>query len=501
LKRPPKEGPTAVRGVVVVVDRRPLERNLVRFILQENGFEVAAEAATPAEAVRLVEREHPAVVVLHENAAWERGRPTIPLLRNTLPEGKLLVIASAFGVVRMDLVRDADAVLEEGVGFKNLPSVVGRLAAGAAAPGSGGAARTRKSAPAPAREKERWLDRVQGATAASVVFLALVIARAAAPPGPEAVNARPAVALRAAVHSLQDLQAVSTDSPNDVIQQAIEVAADRAAAVDAGANVSALDAQIRALVDDVLPALPDDAAKTLLLVFADVQGISTPTPTPTPSPTPSPPAEPGSGPPPGSKEGPPPTPEIAAVLPPPSPSEEPTPTATEEPEPSPIEEPPGHTDHGPPSDTPSPSPSETVTETPSPIPTEQPPPRPDPTDTPSASETVAETATPTEPVTKTPSPSQTVTETPSPSQTVTETPSPSETVTETPSPSETVTDTPSPSETVTSTTPPPTETGGSVGAKTDGGGSVAVLVVPPWLGALAGVARRRARRARRDAGG
>jgi hypothetical protein len=494
LKRPLKEGPTAVRGVVVVVDRRPLERNLVRFILQENGFEVAAEAATPAEAVRLVEREHPAVVVLHENAAWERGRPTIPLLRNTLPEGKLLVIASAFGVVRMDLVRDADAVLEEGVGFKNLPSVVGRLAAGAATPGSGGAARTRKSAPAPAREKERWLDRVQGATAASVVFLALVIARAAAPPGPEAVNALPAVALRAAVHSLQDLEAVPTGSPDDLIQQAIEVASDRAAAIDAGADVSTLDAEIRALIDDVLPTLPDDAAKTLLWVFADVQGIPTPTPTPTPSPTPSPPApagaEPGSGPPPGSKEGPPPTPEIAAPLPPPSPSEEPAPTATEEPEPSPTEEPPGHTDD-PPSDTPSPSPSETVTETPSPIPTEQPPPRPDPTDTPSASETAAETATPTEPVTKTPSPSGPVTETPSPS----------ETVTETPSPSEPVADTPSPSETVSSTTPPPTETGGSVGAGTDGGGGVAVLVVPPWLGALAGVARRRARRARRDAGG
>jgi hypothetical protein len=491
--------------VVVVVDRRPLERNLVRFILQENGFEVAAEAATPAEAVRLVEREHPAVVVLHENAAWERGRPTIPLLRNTLPEGKLLVIASAFGVVRMDLVRDADAVLEEGVGFKNLPSVVGRLAAGAAASGSSGAGRTRKSAPAPAREKERWLDRVQGATAASVVFLALVIARAAAPPGPEAVNARPAVALRAAVHSLQDLEAVPTGSPDDLIQQAIEVASDRAAAIDAGADVSTLDAEIRALIDDVLPTLPDDAAKTLLWVFADVQGIPTPTPTPTPSLTPSPPApagaEPGSGPPPGSKEGPPPTPEIAAPLPPPSPSDEPAPTATEQPDPNPTDEPPpGHTDD-PPSDTPSPSPSETVTETPSPIPTEQPPPRPDPTDTPSASETVAETATPTEPVTKTPSPSETVTETPSPSETVTETPSPSETVTETPSPSEPVTDTPSPSETVTSTTPPPTETGGSVGAETDGGGGVAVLVVPPWLGALAGVARRRARRARRNAGG
>src|SRR4029450_10335587 len=96
------------RGVVVV-DRRPLERSLVRFILQENGFEVTAEASTPAEALRAVERRAPSVVVLHENAAWERGQPTIPLLRDLLPDARVLVIAPAFGVVRVELLRDADA--------------------------------------------------------------------------------------------------------------------------------------------------------------------------------------------------------------------------------------------------------------------------------------------------------------------------------------------------------------------------------------------------------
>jgi hypothetical protein len=494
---------------VVVVDRRPLERNLVRFILQENGFEVAAEAATPAEAVRVVEQERPAVVVLHENAAWECGVPTIPLLRNKLPEARLLVIASPFGVVRMDLVRDADAVLEEGLGFKNLPLVVGRLAAGDAAPSSAGAGRPRTSAPRPAQQKDRWLDRVEGATAAAVVFLALVIARAAAPPGPEAVDARPAVALRTAVHSLEDLQAAATGPADDVIQQAIEVAADRAAAVDAGANVSALDAEIRALVDDVLPTLPDDAAKTLLWVFADVSGIPTPMATPVPTPAPNPPApaggEPGSGPAPGSKEGPPPTPEIAAPLPPPGHSDEPAPTATEEPGPNPTQEPPpghtepppGHTDEPSPTDTAPPSPSETMTETPSPTPTEQTPPRHEPAprqEPPPRHEPAPRQEPPTGP----PSPSETVTETPTPSDTVTEPPSPSETVTETSSPSETVTETSSPSETVTET-PSPTETSESVGARTDDVGGVAVLVVPPGLGALAGLSRRRARQARRDA--
>jgi hypothetical protein len=493
--RPVKEGSTAVRGVVVVVDRRPLERNLVRFILQENGFEVAAEAATPAEALRAVEQERPAVVVLHENAAWERGRPTIPQLRARLPEGRLLVIASAFGVVRMDLVRDADAVLEEGIGFKNLPLVVGRLAAGDVARGPAGRSKAREPAPAPPREKERWLDRFQGATAAAVIFLALVIARAAAPPGPQSVDARPAVALQAAVHSLQDLKAVSTDQPQDLIQQATVLAVDRAAAVDAGANVSDLDAEILAFVHGVLPTLPDDAAKALIWVFGDVPGISAAAPTPTPTPTPSatPPAgdESGSGPPPGPKEGPPPSPEIAAPLPPPAPSEEPAPTPTEEPVPSPTEEPPpGHTDHGPPSQTETPTPSETVTETPAPSPTDQPP--PSPTDQPPPRQDPPPTDTPS--ATDTPSPSESVTDTPSPSESVTDTPSPTQTVTDTPSPTETDTGSPSP---VTTTASSTTESSGSVGSGTDAGG-VGVLLIPPGVGALAGLARRRTRRARRS---
>src|ERR1043165_7536669 len=112
-----ERGPGSVKQAIkdgrgaVVVDRRPLERNLVRFILQENGFEVLADAATPAEAIRAVERQPPAVVVLHEKAAWENGQPTIPLLRDVLPEGRILIIAPAFGVVRVELLRDADAVL------------------------------------------------------------------------------------------------------------------------------------------------------------------------------------------------------------------------------------------------------------------------------------------------------------------------------------------------------------------------------------------------------
>jgi hypothetical protein len=469
---------------VVVVDRRPLERNLVRFILQENGFEVAAEAATPAEALLAVERERPAVVVLHENAAWEQGQPTIPVLRSAVPETKLLVIAHAFGVVRVDLLRDADAVVEEGVGFKDLPFVIGKLAAGDAtrhtstAGGADGA--KRQASPRSRPDRERWLDRFQGATAAAVVFLALVIAGAAAPP--ETLGARPTAALIQARHSLDDLESAASDPANDLIPQAIEVAADRAAAIDAGANVSELDADIRALMHDVLPSLPPEAANTLMLVFADVVGGTTPTPTPTES-SPAPTAtEPG----PGSGKADEPSPEVAA--PPPSPSDEPLPSATEEPSPGPDEEEPGPKNEVPsPKDEPSPTPTEepspTPTEEPSPTPTEEP--SPTPTEEPPPRQTEQRSADETDP-----SPTASESEPP---------PSPSSSTSETdpPSPSASETDPASPSSMSPSETPSPTATGGLAAGTGDGGGAVAVLVVPSGVGVLAGVARRRARRRKR----
>jgi CheY-like chemotaxis protein len=189
---------SAGRGVLVV-DRRPLERSLVRFILQENGFEVTGEAATPADALRAVERQPPGVVVLHENAAWEQGQPTIPRLHQALPDVKVLVIAPAFGVVRVELLRDADAVLEEGVGFKDLPFVIGKLSGGDGPRIADTVVAGAPVVPATPLRRERWVNRFQGATAAAVVFLALIVARAALPPSPEPVG-RATIALTQARH-------------------------------------------------------------------------------------------------------------------------------------------------------------------------------------------------------------------------------------------------------------------------------------------------------------
>jgi hypothetical protein len=472
---------------VVVVDRRPLERNLVRFILQENGFDVTAEAATPADAVRAVERDRPAVVVLHENAAWERGRPTIPQLRQALPGAKVLVITPAFGVVRVELLRDADAVLEEGIGFKDLPFVIGRLAAGDAARGVP-QPRGETGAVAPRRSRERWINRFQGATAAAVVFLAFMIAGAAGPPGPERLGATPAVALRQARDSLEDLQAASKGPSDELIRRAIALASNRAVAVEAGANVSTLDADIVALVDDVLPSLAPGAADTLLLVLADVPGLPTPTPTPAPteeepspepstsaeaSPTPSEAVTPTQSPSPAEE----PTEQPSAHGSPPAPSEEPSPKPTEQPSPSPK-----------PTEEPSPSPSEE----PSPTPTVEPSPRqqPSPTQEPSPTDSPS-------------SPSPSWTESPSPIESPSPTASPPSTDTTSPTPTSSsaapTSSSAAPTTSATSpSTPSPSSTETPTPADAGPGDGMAILVLSPGIGVVASaIARRRARRSRR----
>jgi DNA-binding NarL/FixJ family response regulator len=71
----------ATRRSAVVGDRRPLERNLSRFLLEERGFTVAAEAATAEDVVRAVERYRPDVVLVHEDVANEPGSRAIEGIR------------------------------------------------------------------------------------------------------------------------------------------------------------------------------------------------------------------------------------------------------------------------------------------------------------------------------------------------------------------------------------------------------------------------------------
>ena len=86
------------RRSAVVADRRPLERNLARFLLEERGFAVAAEAATAADTTRAVQEHRPDVVLVHEDVATERAGsilPTMPEAAGTKPENAASLPVSA----------------------------------------------------------------------------------------------------------------------------------------------------------------------------------------------------------------------------------------------------------------------------------------------------------------------------------------------------------------------------------------------------------------------
>ena len=55
----------------LVADRRPLERGLARFLLEERGLFVVGEAATMADVLLQVQQLKPDLLVLHEKLALD----------------------------------------------------------------------------------------------------------------------------------------------------------------------------------------------------------------------------------------------------------------------------------------------------------------------------------------------------------------------------------------------------------------------------------------------
>jgi hypothetical protein len=427
---------------VVVADGRPLERTLLRYVLEGNGFEVPAEAGTVLDAVRFVEQERPDVVVVHEDLARERDASLLAQLREMAP-GTNLVLVTKGGVPDPDLLERVDAAIEEGIGLQDLSAAVWQAsrrrhtAKGAilAFPFS-----RREREPArvrPVRARNRWLERSKGAVAASIVILAMLLARGVLPS-----SSGPLAAAEDSLHAL--VEQLPEASPEQAARAARILITQRAVAVAAGLDVSALDQQIRASLLPLLPELPPETAAALVAVLGDLVGEET-VPFPEPSPSPAPTTEPQ----PSPADAPPPEP---------SPSETPEPSPTEAPSPSETPEP---------TEPPEPSPSETPSPTPEPSPTE--PPEPSPSETPSP----------------TPEPS----ETPEPSPSETPEPSPSESASESGPP--TPTELPTPTDLPTPTEVPPAW--GPGGPTPDG----ALVLVPPGILLLAlssWFARRHSRR-------
>ena len=113
----PSAGPLRV----VIAGAIPLDRGLVRFILQEEGFEVVGESSGGAEAARLVSEHRPDAIVLHGSLTIEGRSHVIPWIRTISPWTKIVLFTpdpDEASVARPEC--RADAYLEEGLGLRDL---------------------------------------------------------------------------------------------------------------------------------------------------------------------------------------------------------------------------------------------------------------------------------------------------------------------------------------------------------------------------------------------
>ena len=164
----------------IIADRHALGRNLVRFLLEEEGFEISAEAATIAEVLLAVQHQTPDVLVVHENLARDHDPAVFAQIRQLSPNTNLVLMTGNRDDLAVELIFIADSVVEEGPGLGQLafaagwqaPTEVRRLDAERAA-------RARRAARR--RWRPPWGERLdtRGAVAASIVVFAVMVVRAA----------------------------------------------------------------------------------------------------------------------------------------------------------------------------------------------------------------------------------------------------------------------------------------------------------------------------------
>jgi CheY-like chemotaxis protein len=163
----------------IIADRHALGRNLVRFLLEEEGFEISAEAATIAEVLLAVQHQTPDVLVVHENLARDHDPAVFAQIRQLSPNTNLVLMTGNRDNLAVELIFIADSIVEEGPGLGQLA-----FAAGWQAPTEAQrvdverAARVRRTAQR--RWRPPWGERLdtRGAVAASIVVFAVMLGRA-----------------------------------------------------------------------------------------------------------------------------------------------------------------------------------------------------------------------------------------------------------------------------------------------------------------------------------
>ena len=112
------------RRTAIVADRRPLERGLARFLLEERGVFVVGEAATMADVLLQIQQLKPDFVVLHETLALDHDPTVIAQIRRISSRTRLVLLAASREALPPELILLADTVVEDGPGLTELGAAV-----------------------------------------------------------------------------------------------------------------------------------------------------------------------------------------------------------------------------------------------------------------------------------------------------------------------------------------------------------------------------------------
>jgi hypothetical protein len=114
---------TAGRIRVLIAGNIYVKRALVRRFLEDDGYEVVAEAFTRGDILPAIGRGSPDAIVV-EDALLEDG--SIARIRSTAPDAKIVVFTST-PPASPGVISGADAYLEKGVALASLTALLGRL--------------------------------------------------------------------------------------------------------------------------------------------------------------------------------------------------------------------------------------------------------------------------------------------------------------------------------------------------------------------------------------
>ena len=113
------------RRTAIVADRRPLERGLARFLLEERGLFVVGEAATMADVLLQVQQLRPDIIVLHERLALDHDPTVIAQIRRVSARTSVVLLAASREALAPELLLLADTVVEDGPGLTELGAAFG----------------------------------------------------------------------------------------------------------------------------------------------------------------------------------------------------------------------------------------------------------------------------------------------------------------------------------------------------------------------------------------